>query len=130
MADDNAPEVPKKGRQVIVFTWIIVRRAGSAAHISAHADIVALRRVAASVPEGTSGFILFGLGGKMASFGNFVPLPFPWRCDGAPHRLGYFRKILSRRGSGATVGTGRIDSWKGSHITYPHDTPEFRVPNN
>jgi hypothetical protein len=41
MADGNAPEVPKMGRQVIVFTWIIVRRARGDAHISAHADMVA-----------------------------------------------------------------------------------------
>jgi hypothetical protein len=62
--------VPKKRRQVIVSTWIIVSRAGSAAHISAGADRVALPRVLASCLLGTSGFILFGLGGKMASFGN------------------------------------------------------------
>jgi hypothetical protein len=30
----------------------------------------------------------------------------------------------------ADAGMGRIDSRDGTHITYTHDTPEFRVPKN
>src|SRR5450759_432572 len=94
MADGNAPAVPEIGRQVIVFTWIMASRAGSAAHISAGADRVALPEVVASCLLGISGFILFGLGGKMASFG----------------KLFHFRSVGDAVGFRTGLGTGEESS--------------------
>jgi hypothetical protein len=46
-------------------------------------------------------------------------------CSGWEEK--WLRLVILFGAAPGTVGTGRIDSWKGSHITYPHDTPEFRV---
>jgi hypothetical protein len=129
MVHGNAPAVPEIGRQVIVFTWIMVWRAGSAAHILAGADRVALPLVVASCLLGISGFILFGLRGKMASFGKLFR--FGSVGDAVGFRTGLDTgEEYSAAAAPDAVSMCRIDSWEGSHITYPHDTPEFRVPKN